>query len=112
MCNLPIFDDIVTGRPSEVFAALVRKLSAYTRRDRTRRFKIGITNNPHSTFSGRYASNYDEMIVLYKTRSIDSVSRLESYLVEHNWEVADNRIGGGGGRIGEPPYYLYIVRRF
>jgi hypothetical protein len=52
------------------------------------------------------------MIVLYRTRSIDSVSKLESHLVEHNWEVADNSIGGGGGRIGDPPYYLYVVRRF
>ena len=112
MSNLPIVDDIVTGRPSEVVGTLVRKLSAYTRRGRTRRFKIGITNDPVSAFSRRYARNYDEMIVLYQTRSIDSVSKLESHLVEHNWEVADNSIGGGGGRIGGPPYYLYLVRRF
>jgi hypothetical protein len=75
------------------------------------RFKIGITNDPWRRFNQAYARYYDEMIVLYKTASINNVSRVEAFLVNHNWEVTDNAIAGGGGHIGESPYFLYVVLR-
>lgn len=106
---MSVFDGIVTGRPKEVWSNILRKLSAYTRQDRARRFKIGITNNPKQRYRQAYAHIYDEMILLYRTSSIDYVSQLEGIIVDHNWEVADNMIAGGGGNIGAPPYYLYIV---
>ena len=49
------------------------------------------------------------MIVVYETTSIDYVSHLEKKLINHNWDFADNEIGGGGGSIGDPPYFLYVV---
>ena len=51
-----------------------------------------------------------EMIVLYKTSSERNVSRMEKMLVEEYWAYCDNSIGGGGGPVDGPPYYLYMVR--
>lgn len=49
------------------------------------------------------------MVVLYRSSSLDSVSQVECDLIEHNKEITKNRIAGGGGNYGNPPYYLYIV---
>lgn len=99
----------VTGRPEDVVSDVLRSLSAYTRRDRVRNFKIGITSNPERRFREQYNKNYDKMVVLYQSSSITNVSRLEVELVQHNKELADNIIAGGGGNYGEPPYYMYVV---
>jgi hypothetical protein len=107
--DVRVFYDIVTGRPGDVVSSVLRSLSGYTRIDRTRWFKIGITNNPERRWREAYAENYDEMIVLYQSSSITSVSHLEIELVEHNRDLADNIVGGGGGNFGKPPFYLYIV---
>lgn len=101
--------DASTGTPSQVLSELIRRISAYTRQDRARRFKIGITNHPDRRYSQAYADEYDKMIVIYKTTSINYVSQLEAKLIQHNWELTDNQVGGGGGANGDPPYYLYIV---
>jgi len=98
-----------TGRPSTVATSLRRRVSAYTREGIV--FKIGITNNPHGRFSKKDYSRYDKMIVLYRSASLESVSQVERDLIEHNKEITKNRIAGGGGNYGEPPYYLYIVLR-
>jgi hypothetical protein len=107
----PLHYDILTGRPSKVATTLRRRLSAYTRKDLVRGFKIGITNDPHARFSNGYARDYDEMIVLYKSSSLDSVSQVECDLIDDNQEITKNRIAGGGGNYGDPPYYLYVVLR-
>lgn len=101
-----------TGRHSEVVSDVLRSIGAYTREDRVRSFKIGITNDPQRRFQEEYASYYDKMIVLYRSSSINSVSTLEDELVEHSSELADNIIAGGGGNYGAPPYFLYVVIRF
>lgn len=103
--------DLITARPSAVATSLRRRLSAYTRKDLVRGFKIGITNNPHARFSNAYARDYDEMIVLYRSSSLESVSKVECDLIDHNKEITKNRIAGGGGNYGDPPYYLYVVLR-
>jgi hypothetical protein len=103
--------DFMTGRPSVVASTLRRRVSAYTRKDLIRGFKIGIINNPRVRFSKKDYSGYDEMIVLYKSSSLDSVSEVECDLIDHNQEITKNRIAGGGGNYGDPPFYLYIVIR-
>src|SRR5258708_129782 len=103
--------DFETGRPSTVATTLRRRLSAYTRKDVVGGFKIGITNNPRVRFLKKDYSGYDEMIVLYRSSSLDSVSQVERDLIEHNKAITKNRIAGGGGNYGDPPYYLYIVLR-
>ncbi len=103
--------DFVTGRPPDIATDVLRSLSAFTRHDRVRYFKIGITSNPERRFKEAYAKSYDEMIVLYRSTSIHSVSQLEIELVRHNEGLADNLVAGGGGDYGEPPYYLYVVMK-
>ena len=103
--------DFMTGRPSMVAGTLRRRVSAYTRKELVRRFKIGITNNPRVRFSNKDYSGYDEMIVLYRSSSLASVSEVECDLIDHNQKITKNRIAGGGGNYGDPPFYLYIVIR-
>jgi hypothetical protein len=100
-----------TGRPREIVSDVLRSIGAYTRQDRVRGFKIGITGNPERRFREEYAHAYHKMAVVYRSKSIDNVSDLERLLVEHNKELTDNIIAGGGGNYGDPPYYLYVVMR-
>jgi hypothetical protein len=106
----PINDDFFwTGHPRQVYSSVCRSLSALTRESRVVRFKIGITNHPRRRFTA-YVDAYDEMIVLYRSGSIQNVSDMEAMLVEHNRGWSKNRTGGGGGNIGQiGPYYLYVV---
>jgi uncharacterized protein (DUF488 family) len=101
-----------TGRPDEVVSDVLRSISAYTREDRVRFFKIGITNDPERRFQEAYAKHYDKMFAVYQSTSISSVSRLEDELVEHNRDLAENILAGGGGNIGRSPYYLYVVVKY
>ena len=79
-------------------------------------FKIGITNDPENRkrqYEKDYPRYFGEMIVLYETTSLSNARKLEKQLIDKNWEDERliNEIGGGGGKPGEGPYYLYIVRR-
>ena len=49
------------------------------------------------------------MIVLYETSSIKNARDLEKQLIKYYWGWCDNRNRGGGGNIGTPPHYAYIV---
>lgn len=105
-----IYYEHMTGTPARVASSLRRRVSQYTRQDRVRGFKIGITNNPERRFSESHAAQYDEMIVVYQTASRRHVCDVERDLVEHNRDLCDNLVGGGGGRASTGPFYLYIVR--
>ena len=105
----PIHYDFLTGKPSELASDLRRRVSAYTRADLKRKFKIGISCDPEGRWENAYKNYYDEMIVLYKSQSIESVSQVERDLVAHNKHFTENRIAGGGGGIGTAPFYLYLV---
>jgi hypothetical protein len=98
-----------TGHPRRVYSSVCRSLSALTREGSVARFKIGITNHPHRRFAAD-ADVYDEMILLYRSDSIQNVSEMEAMLVAHNRGWSKNRTGGGGGNIGRVgPYFLYVV---
>lgn len=101
-----------TGRPPNIVSCVSRVISACTREDRVRRFKVGITNNPEIRFQRAYSKLYDKMIVVYRSSSLSNVSDLECDLIEHNRELADNMIGGGGGNYGDPPYFMYVVIKY
>lgn len=105
------FDEgnITTGAPSQAISTLRRRISAFTR-DGTP-FKIGITSDPYRRKS-QYEddTDYDEMIVLYRTSSDRYQRQLEQTLIDDYWDECDNSIQGGGGRPASgPSYYLYIV---
>ena len=95
--------ELQTGWPSST--NLHRRISQYVR-DATN-FKIGITDNPSSR-AYNYTDRWDEMLVLYQTSSIDNVREMEDMMIVY-YPESDNENRGGGGRIGSPPYYLYVV---
>jgi hypothetical protein len=101
----------LTGRPEDVVTNLLQRVSAFTRAYDIKNFEIGISNNPDRRWQEAYKFAYDDMIVLYQSSSINSVSKLEYALVDHYTDWCDNVIAGGGGNIGTPPYYLYLVRK-
>lgn len=101
-----------TGRPQDIISSVLRSISANTRKDRVRYFKIGITNGPERRFRQAYVTNYDKMLVIYRSTSLKFVSELECELIEHNKDLADNIIGGGGGNYGDPPYFMYVVIKY
>ena len=100
------------GWPNRVEGMLRRRIGAFTRNSIP--FKIGITNWPERRASQYRSTNpeFDEMIVLYETRTRRNAEELETRLIEHNWDRygLQNERDGGGGRHGECWYYLYIVR--
>ena len=98
-----------TGRPDNILTSTIRRISAYTRNSRN--FKIGISNNPDRRWCQAHKFFYDDMIVLYGSSSIDNVSALEVALIDQYGLYCDNLIRGGGGNIGQPPYFLYLVRK-
>lgn len=99
-----------SGDPDEVISTLKRSVGQFTKNVGT--FKIGRTCDPaHRAGQPDYAK-FDEMIVIYKTRSAEHVNDVETQLIEffetHN-DIGNFR-GGGGGPLGQPPYYVYVVR--
>lgn len=52
------------------------------------------------------------MIVSTRSISLNCVRDLECELIEHDKELGDNFIGGGGGRTGKPPHFIYVVIKY
>ena len=105
----------ITGRyGDELFSDLRKRVSRIigprSRRGRRKPW-IGITSNPEERARWYSAKNYDEMFLLYKTRSENFVRDAEWDLLDHFKRRAKRVNGGPGGPLGEPPHYLYIVRR-
>ncbi len=101
------------GWPHQISTELKRAISHYV--NNADGFRIGITNWPERRAQQYEATGwvYDEMIVLYETRSHRNAVRLEKELIRHNWhrDTLEVDRDGGGGRRGEGWYFLYIVRR-
>ena len=97
---------IDTGHLKSALTTMRRRLSAYSSWNES--FKIGITGDPESR-ARSYRGQYDKMIVLYETSSRSKIKMMEATLVDEYREYCDNSIGGGGGAVGGPRYYLYIV---
>ena len=99
-------DSIITGTPR---AVLPRLRAGILRQSKNcAGFYIGITSD-YWRRSSSYASNYDDMVVLYRTTSEKYVRQVEHELVDYFWNTCDNLTGGGGGGLGRQPFFLYIV---
>lgn len=103
------------GKPGtlsdKTVARLNRRVSQLKRGNRN--FKIGITSDPvgrSRLYESRDGDRYHEMVVLYQTGSSDRIRKLEAALISKHGKDSDNEQGGGGGLLGNPPYYLYVVR--
>jgi hypothetical protein len=124
--KMNIRDEAETGWPSR--GNLVQRVAAYTRNGRVQqygpidqviaavrrrdlyRWRIGITNAPDAR-AAKYGSRYDEMILIYRTTSIQNVRQWEDRLLEVFKDKSDNLYIGGGRSAGEGPYYVYLVRK-
>ncbi len=73
--------------------------------------KVGFTNNPESRITKHKLDTigWDRMIVIYETSSINFVKKIETILIENNWDYVENIISGGGGRTGEGYQYIYVL---
>lgn len=100
----------VTGHPSSVYETLNRKISAYKIHHSF--LKVGITGrDPQTRFNEHLrADNWDRMIVIYRTTSINYANTLEDWLVEKHWEDLVNQRQGGGSNLTEQGYnYVYLL---
>jgi hypothetical protein len=110
---MDVFYEEETGWPGDL--NLHQRISAYTRIDRTTHYKVGITNDPERRASN-YGAVYSQMIVVYKSSSEKNIRLMEAFLTEYIREHrqdprCDNINEGGGGPCGDPPYFLYVVRK-
>ena len=100
---------IRTGYPDRVIEQLREDVKLYTSDHSV--FKIGRTSDPDSRAKDpKYVREYKEMIVIYRTMSAAYADDVERDLIA-SFEKCDNFRGGGGGPHGQPPYYVYVVRR-
>ena len=97
----------VTGHYSDVITTIRQKISAY--RFSSDGFKIGMTGNLEAR-AAQYSLPYLELIAIYKTTSEPYIRTMETAMIEEYWLDCDNTIGGGGGPVSGPPYYLYVAR--
>ena len=100
-----------TGDPDDVISSLRRSVGQLARN--VGKFKIGRTSDPAARANAReYAEGYDELIVIYSTTSAEFVNDVERDLIDYFETHSDvsNFRGGGGGPLGRPPYYVYVVR--
>lgn len=110
---MSVYYSYLTGNPADVTTPLIKRVSAFTRNSKVTNFKIGITNDPDRRWRELHKFSYDEMLVLYGSSSINNVSLLETWVIEHNRDHCDNIKAGGAGGIAElPPYYLYVVVKY
>ena len=103
-----------TGHISDDFKKFIDK-QAKTIIKKSGELKIGITGrHPKNRFIEYLDLNEDwkEMIILYKTKSPRYIKDIEKYLIDKNWALIQNQIGGGGGRLSQTGnYYLYLIKK-
>lgn len=104
---------IESGWPSQL-DTFRHRISAYTRADRVRGWKVGISAHPERRAGqhDRSGSGYDEMVVIYMTRSIENARLVERWVTEVYAGYHDNeRRGGGGLEAAADAHYVYLLLR-
>jgi len=95
------------GNQTEILSKIDKSIQWYSK---DHDVKVGITTNPERRSSNyKNDTDYTRMVVLFKTQSSRVIRSFERDLVDYHWELIDNETGGGGGPLGSPPYYLYLV---
>jgi hypothetical protein len=102
-----------TGHISNLIPSLRRALGQYTRY--CNHFRIGLTTNPEQRWNAYKRDGWDDMIVVYSTKSEKYAADAEKLLIDHGWETEyipqcwNSIRGGGGKRPGYGWYCIYIV---
>lgn len=98
------------GHPDDVISTLKRSVGQLAKNVGS--FKIGRTCDPEARAGARDYAKFDELIVIYETTSAEHVNDVERELIEYyetHYDIGNFR-GGGGGPLGHPPYFVYVVR--
>jgi hypothetical protein len=91
-----------------------RKVSALVRDSRN--FWIGIASNGEVGVESRWNQKYKglgmhSIAIVYQTSSDSFRKAIEEDLIDFFQDLCDNKIGGGGGPSGTPPYVVYVAWR-
>ena len=81
------------------------------------KFYIGITSNCKNRATGHFKKNLGNMIVLWKTKSLDRLRKAECDMLDLHYDdlnCINMARHGGGGNIPKnyPNYYLYILTNY
>lgn len=100
--------DYWRGPINQVVESLIRSVGQYTRHYDV---KIGITNDPErrAREHSRSGIRWRRMVVKYETSSVNYINRMERIIIDYHWDYIKNKVGGGGGPNGNPPFYLYVL---
>ncbi|MCY4448819.1 MAG: hypothetical protein OXE02_08265 [Chloroflexi bacterium] len=108
---VPLQWDVRTGWPNAIESELREVAECYGHDYGW--LKVGITGNPEIR---RWAyKEWDLMVVLYQSASLEHVKDMEDRLINYLWDEAPfpvatcNNERGGGSLPDSPPYYLYVV---
>ena len=99
-----------TGWPNSQ-GALRRRVSAFVRTGRARRFKLGLTNDPCMR-AGQHnlkKNPYSRMVVIYATLSQKNAQEIETWLIHMYRNRVENQRAGGAGRYGSGWKYVYAL---
>ena len=115
-----ILDDtfILTGHTAPNLPRIKNRVSNLVRH--CRYFYIGLTNRPWNRFMehNRYDEiEWDKMVLLYKTSSLVKEGAFEQELIQYYRESQyskklKNNKGGGEGRYGKAPHYIYVLLKY
>jgi hypothetical protein len=116
-------DYVVSGWPTKMWQTIAKKISALSREDRVKSWKVGITWRPEQRARGYEGTdpNFDSMEVIYQSSTREHVIQLETWATEQyagHCDKTDRRLRcknknkGGGGPTSElaDANYLYVVR--
>lgn len=105
----PIYlERIKKGWPKDIVKSLNRSLGQYRRRHGA--VKVGITANPKRRFNEYcYREGIKQMVVIYKTSSINNANNLEKWFIENRWDILENQWEGYSPMTTKGPYYAYFV---
>lgn len=112
--NIPtLSDDQVSGHYNPGLEAVLQKQTEMYVKNQ-KRFYIGLTNDPWRRFGEHqreWTIPWDDMVVIYRTSSLDYAARAEAMLIEHfrNHPQNKNNAGGMVSTDVNPYFYVYFL---
>ncbi|MCR6629601.1 MAG: hypothetical protein NVV74_05820 [Magnetospirillum sp.] len=105
-----------SGHLAPKMKSLHRTVGQYLRNGRHSHVMVGVTSNPERRWKERYRKEWDKMVVIYRTMSLEYATRCEREIVAHfghsraQFESSWNTNPGGNGNFRSyGPYFIYLV---